>query len=74
MDFAFNSDGKYIIDADRLIICQSNATDKEIEEVLRNFNYYKTINPLGEWTGGTNLIVYGVRQLTEKLVLQKVPF
>ena len=55
MDFAFNSDGKYIIDGDRLIICQSNATDKEIEEVLRNFNYRKIINPLGEWTGGTNV-------------------
>ena len=47
------SDGKYILDKDKLIICQSNAKS---EELKNEFNMYNTIvNPLGEWTGGTNV-------------------
>lgn len=47
----FPSDGKYILSDDRLIICQSNAPT----EVLR-ISYPKAeINPLGDWTGGTNV-------------------
>lgn len=47
------SDGKYILDKDKLIICQSNAKS---EELKNEFNMYKTIvNPLGEWTGGTDV-------------------
>ena len=47
----YNSDGKYILDKDKLIICQSNAKNEELKEV------YPTaiINPLGEWTGGTDV-------------------
>lgn len=44
-------DGKYILDGDRLIICQSNAT---IEELLERYPD-AVVNPLGEWTGGTNV-------------------
>lgn len=53
------SDGKYILDGERLIICQSN-----IHTNLAKFVYSKTfnnwgkeliINPLGDWTGGTNV-------------------
>lgn len=42
-------DGKYILDKDnnRIIICQSNAVDVDI-----NYNYDKIVNPLGYWTGG----------------------
>lgn len=50
----FPYDGKYILTDDKLIICQSNATNEEIDkEVL--CDQVKIINPLGEWTGGTNV-------------------
>lgn len=50
----FPYDGKYILTDDKLIICQSNATNEEIDkEVL--CNQVKIINPLGEWTGGTDV-------------------
>lgn len=44
-------DGKYILDGDRLIICQSNATNEELEKL----HPYAQINPLGYWTGGTSV-------------------
>lgn len=44
-------DGKYILDGDRLIICQSNAST----EALRTRYPHAEINPLGDWTGGTNV-------------------
>ena len=43
-------DGKYIIDGKRLIICQSH-TDKKI----KIDGYDVTMNPLGPWTGGTDV-------------------
>lgn len=50
----FPYDGKYILTDDKLIICQSNATNEEIEkEVL--CDQVKIINPLGYWTGGTDV-------------------
>lgn len=50
----FPYDGKYILTDEKLIICQSNATNKEIDkEVL--CDQEKIINPLGEWTGGTDV-------------------
>ena len=50
----FPYDGKYILTDDKLIMCQSNATNEEIEkEVL--CDQEKIINPLGEWTGGTDV-------------------
>ena len=51
---AFPSDGKYILDGKRLIICQSNASHDEIAEVAGD-HYELTINPLGPWTGGTDV-------------------
>lgn len=52
----FPYDGKYIIADDKVIICQSNAENKDIEEILEknNFTDYK-INPIGYWTGGSNV-------------------
>ncbi|HPW53892.1 MAG TPA: S-adenosylmethionine synthetase N-terminal domain-containing protein [Erysipelotrichaceae bacterium] len=47
----YQSDGKYILDKEKLIICQSNAADKE----LRQLYPQAIINPLGEWTGGTDV-------------------
>ncbi len=47
----FPYDGKYILDKDKLIICQSNAK----EEDLREFYPNAIINPLGYWTGGINV-------------------
>lgn len=47
----YDSDGKYIKDGDKLIICQSNASTEEIRT-----DYPKAeINPLGDWTGGINV-------------------
>lgn len=47
----FPFDGKYIKDGDRLIICQSNATTAELSRLYPNAE----INPLGDWTGGTDV-------------------
>lgn len=44
-------DGKYILDEERLIICQSNVKSKELQQRY----YYAQVNPLGDWTGGTNV-------------------
>lgn len=44
-------DGKYILDGDRLILCQSNAETQRLREIYSNAE----INPLGNWTGGTDV-------------------
>lgn len=44
-------DGKYILDKDRLIICQSNAKTSDLASVYEG----AIINPLGDWTGGINV-------------------
>lgn len=44
-------DGKYILNGDHLILCQSNASTKELQA-----EYPKAVvNPLGDWTGGTDV-------------------
>lgn len=47
----YTSDGKYILDGDRFIICQSNANTTD----LKNTYPEATVNPLGDWTGGTDV-------------------
>ena len=47
----YPSDGKYILDGDRLIICQSNAPTQELARQYAGAE----INPLGDWTGGTDV-------------------
>lgn len=47
----YSSDGKYILDIDRLIICQSNSSDAELCDVYPGAE----INPLGDWTGGPDV-------------------
>lgn len=51
----YHTDGKYILVGDRLIVCQSNATHQELESTLLFTGLALVINPLGEWTGGTNV-------------------
>lgn len=47
----YSFDGKYILDKEKLIICQSNVSSK-----ILNAIYPKAIiNPLGDWTGGLNV-------------------
>ena len=47
----YSTDGKYILDGDKLIICQSNAEKAELREMFPD----AIINPLGYWTGGTDV-------------------
>lgn len=47
----FPTDGKYILDGDRLIICQSCASRTELEKLYP----CAEINPLGDWTGGPDV-------------------
>lgn len=47
----FPYDGKYILDGDRLIICQSNVDTSDLQTLYPQAE----INPLGFWTGGTNV-------------------
>lgn len=49
----FPTDGKYILNSDRLIICQSNANSRELENAYPE--YHTVVNPLGDWTGGTDV-------------------
>jgi len=57
----FQSDGKFILDNKnkRLVICQSNATEKELRKYVHSHypltDYEIVINPLGEWSGGTDV-------------------
>ena len=44
-------DGKFILDGDRLIICQSHAYKEELKEVCP----WADINPIGDWTGGPDV-------------------
>ena len=44
-------DGKYILNGDRLIICQSNAAAADLAALYPGAE----INPLGDWTGGPNV-------------------
>ena len=50
--YAFNrTDGKYILNGDRLIICQSNAKSDALRSIFPNAE----VNPLGDWTGGPDV-------------------
>lgn len=47
----YHCDGKYILDGKKLIVCQSNAKSKDLNEMFPT----AIINPLGYWTGGTDV-------------------
>lgn len=44
-------DGKYILSGDNLVICQSNVDTSELKKLYPKAQ----INPLGDWTGGTDV-------------------
>lgn len=44
-------DGKYILDKDKLIICQSNAKTNDLKKEYKD----AIVNPLGDWTGGLSV-------------------
>lgn len=47
----FPTDGKFLIDGGQLTLCQSNATHEQIAAIFPAAK----INPLGDWTGGTDV-------------------
>ena len=47
----YPADGKCILDGDRLVICQSNAESVELQNLFPEAE----VNPIGDWTGGTNV-------------------
>lgn len=47
----YGCDGKYIIEGERLIICQSNAKTTDLKLKYPNAK----INPVGDWTGGIDV-------------------
>ena len=47
----YPTDGKYILDEARLIICQSNAKSVLLKKKYRGAE----VNPLGDWTGGPDV-------------------
>lgn len=53
----YKSDGKYIYcKGEKLVICQSNATEEQIVELADCISdVVLKVNPLGYWTGGTDV-------------------
>lgn len=52
----YPTDGKYILHNGRLIACQSNVKSEELADRIRSaYTSDFTVNPLGDWTGGTNV-------------------
>ena len=47
----YPSDGKYVLADGKLIICQSNAKTEDLKKLYPNAN----VNPLGDWSGGTDV-------------------
>ena len=52
---AYPSDGKYILTDDKFIICQSNAKNDDLYDMYSDLGIEVIVNPLGEWTGGTDV-------------------
>ena len=47
----YHADGKYILDGENLTICQSNADTQQLKKAYKK----AVVNPLGDWTGGTDV-------------------
>lgn len=54
---AHPSDGKFIINGKKIIACQSNVKSDEYKSELKALlpDFYFKVNPLGDWTGGTDV-------------------
>ena len=48
-------DGKYVLDGKKLVICQSNASSAVLQKKYTDAGYQAIVNPLGDWTGGTDV-------------------
>lgn len=48
-------DGKYILTDDKFIICQSNANSEHLKLAYEKARPEVIVNPLGDWTGGTDV-------------------
>lgn len=48
-------DGKYVLDGKKLVICQSNANSADLKKQYDAAGYQTVVNPLGDWTGGTDV-------------------
>lgn len=53
----FPYDGKYVLDNDKLIVCQSHCNSKQLLKTLQSKypEYNIIVNPLGDWTGGPSV-------------------
>ena len=53
----YEYDGKYILTDNKFICCQSNAKNEYLERYLKEIFIDRKVivNPLGEWTGGTDV-------------------
>lgn len=51
----YPSDGKYILTDKKFIICQSNAKNEDLYDEYNDLGIEVLVNPLGEWTGGTDV-------------------
>lgn len=55
----YRSDGKYLVKDGELVVCQSNVQTKALLKYLKRYcgNTYSSmiVNPLGDWTGGTDV-------------------
>lgn len=52
----FPFDGKYILNGDDITVCQSNAKERTLRAFLTDYDFGNAVvNPLGEWTGGTDV-------------------
>lgn len=54
---SYPTDGKYIIDNNKVVVCQSCVETKKLYDELMedNCSMDYIVNPLGDWTGGTNV-------------------
>lgn len=53
---AFPFDGKYILNGNDITVCQSNAKERTLRAFLMDYDFGNAVvNPLGEWTGGTDV-------------------
>lgn len=51
----YPTDGKYILTDNQLIICQSNANSNDLTKFALDKRGLVSVNPLGDWTGGTDV-------------------
>lgn len=51
----YPTDGKFIMDGRRLIVCQSNAPTEALTREIELWTSDYAVNPLGAWTGGPDV-------------------